>query len=126
MFGSEEAIKFKAQIKVGGSIGQDFGYFRWPHCKAPKSEGALDRAKDPEMVFDAMMEGNWFELRARGYGEAPDYGNGSLLVRDVRDLIISKKDRSRIFDHLRSKKQLEIDKATAALAVLKAELAALA
>jgi hypothetical protein len=116
-------IKFKAQIRIGGSIGQDFGYGRWPTCKAPKSEGGGNQAKDPEMVFNATMEGDWFDLTAIGYGEQPDYGNGSIHVRSVADLIIAPEDRERIIKYLRSKKQGEVDKAGAALASLEAELA---
>lgn len=124
MFGKAE-IEFKAQIKLGASIGQDWHYFRWPDCKAPKSEGGGDQAKAHDMVFTARLMGNYFDLKAMGYGEQPDYGNGSIHLYDFSQLIVSDEDRKRVIDHFQAKKQKEIDKVMGDLGKLQGELSSL-
>lgn len=67
----------QARIKMGVGIYQDMRFMKWPHCLAP------NRAKvDPEMVFDAIWKGRYWDCSAPGYGKfgGDNYGNGSIFV----------------------------------------------
>jgi len=122
MFG-KSVLAFKAQIKVGASIGHDHGYYLWPNAAHPRNPPVTFY---PEMEFDAeFVDGRYFSLRRPGYGGKPDYGNGSIFVNDIADLIVSDGDRQQVVDYLAGEKRKQIEKASADLMKLHAELGAL-
>lgn len=73
----------KGRIKIGASIFQDMGVGKWPSCSAPKS----NPHPDPDMIFSMKWCGKYWDCKARGFGEHPDYGNGSIFVHDINGVI---------------------------------------
>ena len=82
----------QGRIKRGAGIFQDHHFGKWPDCCPPRSEYQGEEyqyeAKDPDMVFEVEWTGNHWDCKADGYGmlrshgEAGEYGNGSIFVRD--------------------------------------------
>lgn len=123
MFGKPE-LSFKAQIKVGARISQDHSFHLvWPNALHPSNPPV--KFSD-DLIFDAELRGHYFDLRRPGYGGKASYGNGSIFVDNIHDLIVSPEDYRRVIDHLVGKKNEEIDKAAAVLAKLHNEKMAIA
>lgn len=123
MFGKSE-ITFKAQIKVGAHISQDHCYsLVWPDALHPRDPPVKFSS---DLVFEAELRKNYIDLRRPGYGGKPNYGNGSIFVSSINDLIVAPEDRKRVIDYLVAKKKEEIEKAAAGLAKLHNEMAAIA
>lgn len=102
-------MEFLARIKVGARVGIDSGVYKW---------------RDDQMLFTAkIIHGDRFDLCAKGYGEKGAYGNGSVYVWSLNDLIIDAKTRECILDAIRDHKQAQINEAAKALASLQAEMA---
>lgn len=120
MFGT--GLKFKARIKRGASISHDHGYFRWPECKAP---GGKFNADDVDMTFEAEDCGTFFSLVAKGYGDPGQYGNGSILLHGIDNLIVADADCERVLARLRADKQKELTDAEQKTAKLRVELESL-
>ena len=80
-------IKGKGRIKPNTKISQDFGIFRWPNCKPPHPH--KNSACDPDMEFDVVWDGKWWECTAPGYGKSSDYGNGSILVSAFDGVVLT-------------------------------------
>lgn len=115
-------IKFQARIKIGATIGQDHAMGRWPWCLAP---GGKDEADDPDMVFEAQYKDGVIDLRAHGFGlhgVKDGYGNGSIYVWDIEDLIVDNKARRKIADIKREKLKVERAELVAKLADVDAKL----
>ena len=72
--------KMRGRIKVGAAISHDFGFGRWPNCKAPKGSKDPNCADDPNMVFNMKWIGRMWECTAPGFGAKEWYGNGSVFV----------------------------------------------
>jgi len=77
----------KARIKPGSKLFVDFSVQVWPYGKGADVDTIFDVEKSPG------FGGTGYELRADGYGrrhwldEAGEYGNGSIFVGGVKDLI---------------------------------------
>lgn len=80
------SVKAFVRIKSGTLISQDHAVFRWPECKPPRSEYLGEvyqyRAKNPDMIFEAIWDGKYWNCTRSGYGRLELYGNGTILVVD--------------------------------------------
>jgi hypothetical protein len=110
---------FKAKIKAGAPISQDIRYMRWPACLAP---GGGDVAADPDMEFDVQDQGEYFDLSAPGYGIKGQYGNGSIFVSSIGDLIMTEPHRSAALAVRREAKAKQLADAETVAEKLRAEL----
>lgn len=118
----DSGFTFRARIRPGAAVSQDFSVYRWPEAAHPS------RGKCPDdQVFEGRVIGDFFELCAPGYGVlgGGQYGNGRLHLRDINDMIIDEPDRARVVDHLRAVAQKRVDIAKAAYEKQEAALAAI-
>jgi hypothetical protein len=122
------SLKFKASIKPGAAIFHDHGFYRWPDAGHPQNPPVKFY---PEIEFEAEMSpgGEHFNLRRPGYGilgGAHDhYGNGSISVSSIHDLVVSDRDLAKVVNHLRSKTREKLDAAVAEVVKLEKDMAAL-
>jgi hypothetical protein len=75
----------RGRIKVGVLITQDHATGRWP---ATRSGADIDK----DMEFECEWNGSFWECIADGYGmfgDAREYGNGSIFVHDKEGVIAS-------------------------------------
>ncbi|BCG50227.1 hypothetical protein [Ralstonia phage RP13] len=74
----------RVRIIRGTSISQDHQFgMRWPRCLAPSNYKDENYADDPDMPFEGVWNGRYWDLRAHGFGkfgERDSYGNGSIYV----------------------------------------------
>jgi hypothetical protein len=109
---------FRAKIKEGAAVGIDFGFYRWPDVPMPKSGRCSADAE-----FTVEFFGVGFDCRRQGFGIiGGDYGNGSVYVRNINDLICDDADREQVSAMLRSAKQAQINRAVSDLVTLEKEI----
>lgn len=65
------------RIKQGAALMHDHSFGRWPACKAA---GGKHEADNPDMVFQAEINGDRASCKAYGFGInfGPGYGNGAI------------------------------------------------
>lgn len=79
------ALSFRARIKAGAIVFQDFAFMRWPISAADPSTVFRCEVAEDEGALGSVT------CRAFGYGVVgkPDgYGNGALLLSNIDDLMI--------------------------------------
>ena len=76
-------LSVTAVIKEGTVIHHDFSAYRWPGCALTKAQ--LDKYEDTDEYVGTVFRckptrnGGW-ECSAIGFGEQPEYGNGSIFI----------------------------------------------
>jgi hypothetical protein len=80
-----DETEVKVRIKKGTVVSHDFHYFLWPGCFAP---GTKDEVQNPNMIFNAKLNGGFWELWAPGFGGSifgrpGTYGCGSIHVSSL-------------------------------------------
>ena len=89
-------VRGVGRIRVGAAIFQDHRFVKWPACCPPKKEYEgveyQHEATNPEMLFEVVWRGSYWECKADGYGhlrsagDSGEYGNGSILVGKYEDV----------------------------------------
>lgn len=116
-------ITFKAKIKVGAGIFHDHWWGKWPACRAPNGR---DVAENPDMDFTVTYNGNSFWCKAPGYGDLDGkYGNGSIAVSKLEDLICENASRKKVLATVRSDLTAKRATAQAALDLIDNAIAAI-
>jgi hypothetical protein len=90
MITNELIVTVIGKIRIGAGIMQDLHWGEWPNCVPPRKEYEGEEykylAKNPDMLFEASWNGRYWSCKADGYGhlkfygDAGDYGNGSIFV----------------------------------------------
>ena len=125
MLEKKGGLKFKAKIRIGALVGQDHGWFKWPNCAVPKLLSKID----PDMEFDCTeLDGGRFDAVAPGFGihgNPSQYGNGSLYIYSIDDLVVNPSVREEVLKHLRADKAKQLASAEDTANKLRAELQAI-